>query len=134
MISSYLCFRTVLVSETAAITVKVCSESLPEPNSTPKLDVKLEKLNIYAHQPVIFPDHLQVPEDFKNGLIFGSLDATLEQIVDHVNNSDDTESSMPATELLKESDEPAKEASMRSVVICFLYFYIFLPLVLFYLL
>ncbi|GFS31731.1 flocculation protein [Actinidia rufa] len=107
----------VLVSEAAALTVKVCSESLPEPNSTPKLDVKLEKLNIYAHQPVIFPDHLQVPEDFKNGLIFGSLDATFEQIVDPVNNSDDTESSMPATELLKESDEPAKEASMSNPTI-----------------
>ena len=115
MISSYLCFRTVVVSEAAALTVEVCSESLPEPNATPKLDVKLEKLNIFARQSVIFPDHLQVPEDFKNGLIFGSLDATLEQIVDHVNNSDDTESSMPATEPLMESDEPAKEASMRSV-------------------
>ncbi|PSR85413.1 GBF-interacting protein [Actinidia chinensis var. chinensis] len=100
----------VVVSDAAALTVEVCSESLPEPNVTPKLDLKLEKLNISAHQPVIFPNHLQVPENFKNGLVFGSLDATLEQIVDHVNNSDDTESSMP-TEPLKESDEPAKEAS-----------------------
>ncbi|PWA46568.1 hypothetical protein CTI12_AA507390 [Artemisia annua] len=42
--------------------------------SSPKLDVMLEKLTVSSRQPVIFPDHLQVPEKFKNQFVFGSLD------------------------------------------------------------
>ncbi|MCD7456044.1 hypothetical protein HAX54_030518 [Datura stramonium] len=45
----------------------------------PQLDMKLEKLNISApRQPVIFPNHLQVPESFRSGLTFGSLDPQLD--------------------------------------------------------
>nr|XP_043620957.1 GBF-interacting protein 1-like [Erigeron canadensis] len=43
--------------------------------SAPKLDVMLEKLAISSHQPVIFPDHLQVPDNFRSLFTFGSLDA-----------------------------------------------------------
>lgn len=43
--------------------------------AVPQLDMKLEKLNISSRcQPVIFPNHLQVPESFRSGLTFGSLD------------------------------------------------------------
>lgn len=41
---------------------------------TSQLEMKLEKLNISNCHPVIFPDHIQVPEAFRNGLTFGSLD------------------------------------------------------------
>ncbi|KAK1440198.1 hypothetical protein QVD17_06023 [Tagetes erecta] len=43
--------------------------------STPKLDVMTEKLTSCSNQAVIFPDHLQVPENYKCQFIFGSLDA-----------------------------------------------------------
>lgn len=43
--------------------------------STPKLDVTTEKLTSSSNQAVIFPDHLQVPENYKCQFIFGSLDA-----------------------------------------------------------
>ncbi|KAI3675755.1 hypothetical protein L1987_85348 [Smallanthus sonchifolius] len=53
------------------------SEDESEANiSTPKLDVMTEKLTLSSHQAVIFPDHLQVPENYKCRFIFGSLDAT----------------------------------------------------------
>ncbi|CAN4103896.1 unnamed protein product [Withania somnifera] len=54
------------------------------PNSSveqavPQVDMKLEDLNISAcHQPVIFPNHLQVPESFRSRLTFGSLDSQLD--------------------------------------------------------
>nr|GEV59765.1 hypothetical protein [Tanacetum cinerariifolium] len=41
--------------------------------SSPNLDVMLEKLTVSS--PVIFPDNLQVPEEYKNQFVFGSLDA-----------------------------------------------------------
>ncbi|XP_024968415.1 GBF-interacting protein 1-like isoform X1 [Cynara cardunculus var. scolymus] len=44
--------------------------------SDPKLDVMLEKLTLSSHQPVIFPDHFEVPENFRSQFTFGSLDAT----------------------------------------------------------
>ncbi|KAK3008707.1 hypothetical protein RJ639_015256 [Escallonia herrerae] len=45
--------------------------------ATSELDLKLQKLNL-SDQPVIFPDHLQVPEALKRGLTFGSLDASID--------------------------------------------------------
>ncbi|KAI3510200.1 hypothetical protein L1887_25731 [Cichorium endivia] len=50
------------------------SKSITEEKSELKLSV-LEKSTPSSHQPVIFPDHLQVPEKFKNHFRFGSLDA-----------------------------------------------------------
>lgn len=44
--------------------------------SGPKLDVMLEKLTLSSHKPVIFPDHFEVPENFRSQFTFGSLDAT----------------------------------------------------------
>ncbi|KAL3508342.1 hypothetical protein ACH5RR_027743 [Cinchona calisaya] len=58
-------------------------QSLPKPNESvleqaiSQLDMKLEKLKISTRQPVIFPDYIQVPEAFLNGLTFGSLDDAL---------------------------------------------------------
>ncbi|KAI3769128.1 hypothetical protein L6452_00228 [Arctium lappa] len=44
--------------------------------SGPKLDMMLDKLTLSSHQPVIFPDHFEVPENFRSQFTFGSLDAT----------------------------------------------------------
>ncbi|KAL6999100.1 hypothetical protein U1Q18_000265 [Sarracenia purpurea var. burkii] len=120
MVSS--CFQTVVSSETATLAVEVGSESRPELNvsfleEASKLDTKLEKLNIYSrHQPVIFPDHLQVPENYKNGLIFGSFDANFEESGENVNCPDDGKASTPATESLKGNDELSRESSMSSPI------------------
>ncbi|KAL8205734.1 hypothetical protein R6Q57_009285 [Mikania cordata] len=46
--------------------------------STPKLDAMIEKLTLSSHQAVIFPDHLQIPENYKCQFVFGSLDTTLD--------------------------------------------------------
>uniref|UniRef100_A0A5B7BJ76 Putative RNA polymerase II degradation factor 1 isoform X3 n=1 Tax=Davidia involucrata TaxID=16924 RepID=A0A5B7BJ76_DAVIN len=108
----------VVASEAATVAVEVSSQSLPELNAsvleeaTSELDMKLVKLNISAHQPVIFPHHLQVPEAYKNGLIFGSLDATFGQIVEYINGPDDGKGSTPATESIQKNDEAAREPSL----------------------
>ncbi|KAL6965743.1 hypothetical protein U1Q18_036798, partial [Sarracenia purpurea var. burkii] len=65
-----------------------------------------------AHQLVIFPEHLQVPDDFKNGFMFGSLDSTFEQCVSYVNSPDDRKGSIPAPELLQENDKAPEETSL----------------------
>lgn len=55
--------------------------SLPKVNDSDleqaksQLNRKLESLNLPSHQLVIFPDHIQVPEAYRHGLTFGSLDA-----------------------------------------------------------
>ncbi|XP_027170064.1 GBF-interacting protein 1-like isoform X2 [Coffea eugenioides] len=70
----------VMKSQGVTVALGANMQSLPELNSsvleqaTPQLEMKLEKLNISNRQPVIFPDHIQVPEAFRNGLTFGSLD------------------------------------------------------------
>ncbi|OIT02241.1 PREDICTED: GBF-interacting protein 1-like isoform X1 [Nicotiana attenuata] len=70
----------VLPSQAAAVAKGAHLPSLSKLNSAmekavPQLDMKLEKLNISSRcQPVIFPNHLQVPESFRSGLTFGSLD------------------------------------------------------------
>ncbi|KAL2475978.1 GBF-interacting protein 1-like [Abeliophyllum distichum] len=48
--------------------------------ATSEIDTELHKLHISAHRSVIFPNNLQVPEAFKNGLTFGSLNVPLGQI------------------------------------------------------
>ena len=112
-----------VASEAASLAVESDSQSLPVPEVNvlvledviPKLDTKLEKLNISAHQPVVFPDHIQVSEDFMNGLTFGSLDLTVEQSVNCVNSLDEGKGSMPDPELLQENDKVPKQTSLRSV-------------------
>ncbi|XP_076897039.1 uncharacterized protein LOC143550231 [Bidens hawaiensis] len=56
--------------------LKVSEEESELTISTPKRDVMVEKPTLSSHQAVIFPDHLQVPENYKCQFIFGSLDAT----------------------------------------------------------
>ncbi|CAI9756803.1 unnamed protein product [Fraxinus pennsylvanica] len=46
-----------------------------------EVDTKLPKLHISAHQSVIFPNHIHVPEAFKNGLTFGSLSIPMGQSI-----------------------------------------------------
>ncbi|KAI7734101.1 hypothetical protein M8C21_018900, partial [Ambrosia artemisiifolia] len=58
-------------------------DSVPEEESelailAPKLDVMLEKSTSSSLQAVIFPDHIQVPEEYKSQFVFGSLDVTPE--------------------------------------------------------
>ncbi|XP_059669297.1 GBF-interacting protein 1-like [Cornus florida] len=85
-----------VVKSEATIAVEASSQSLPPLNvsalkeATSKLDMKLEKL-------VIFPDHLQVPEAFKNGLTFGSLDLQV-----------------PEANSIQENDEVAREVSQSN--------------------
>ncbi|CAH9063984.1 unnamed protein product [Cuscuta epithymum] len=72
----------VLESKAGIVTSEASSPLLKSNDNLPKqLDIKVEKLKITAHQPVILPSHLLVPEEFKAGLIFGSLDASMEQIM-----------------------------------------------------
>ncbi|XP_076918540.1 uncharacterized protein LOC143579007 [Bidens hawaiensis] len=56
--------------------LKVSEEEPELALSTPKHDVMVGKPTLSSHQAVIFPDHLQVPENYKCQFIFGSLDAT----------------------------------------------------------
>lgn len=80
VISLYHNLYAVLPSQAAAVAKGAHLPSLSKLNSAmekavPQLDMKLEKLNISSRcQPVIFPNHLQVPESFRSGLTFGSLD------------------------------------------------------------
>uniref|UniRef100_M1C0W5 Hydroxyproline-rich glycoprotein family protein n=1 Tax=Solanum tuberosum TaxID=4113 RepID=M1C0W5_SOLTU len=77
----------VLPSQAAAVAKGENLPSVSKPNSSveqavPQLDMKLEKLNVSARcQPVIFPNNLQVPESFRSGLTFGSLDPQLDQSI-----------------------------------------------------
>ncbi|KAK2991786.1 hypothetical protein RJ640_004883 [Escallonia rubra] len=80
--------------------------------ATSELDLKLQKLNL-SDQPVIFPDHLQVPEAFKRGLTFGSLDAFID--------GEDSESVAEAEAETVQEDgktEPAQENSQSEPSSC----------------
>ncbi|KAE9456641.1 hypothetical protein C3L33_11503, partial [Rhododendron williamsianum] len=111
----------VVASEAVALALEGGSESLPEQevsvlkDAISKLDMNLEKLKISRHQAVIFPDHLQVPEDIKNGLTFGSLD--FEQSLNSGNVPDDSNGSLPVAvpEFLLEDDKAAKETSLSNL-------------------
>nr|GMC53411.1 GBF-interacting protein 1-like isoform X1 [Ipomoea batatas] len=94
----------VLASKGGTVASESPISSLPKLNdnvSTEQLDMKLEKLKIFAHQPVILPDHLQVPEALKTGLTFGSLEAPMEQ---SMNSSNDKPTPVV--------DQTSREASM----------------------
>lgn len=83
----YYNLDAVLPSQAAAVAKGDNLPSVSKPNSSveqavPQLDMKLEKLNVSApSQPVIFPNNLQVPESFRSGLTFGSLDPQLDQSI-----------------------------------------------------
>lgn len=98
-------YYAVLASKGGAVASESPILSLPKLNdnvSTEQLDTKLEKLKISAHQPVILPDHLQVPEALKIGLTFGSLEAPMEQ---SMNSSNDKPASVV--------DQTSREPSVR---------------------
>lgn len=84
MISLYHDLDAVLPSQVAAVAKGDNLPSLSKPNSSveqavPQLDMKFGELKVSPHsQPVIFPNHLQVPESFRSGLTFGSLDPQLD--------------------------------------------------------
>ncbi|KAF7146709.1 hypothetical protein RHSIM_Rhsim04G0011000 [Rhododendron simsii] len=111
----------VVASEAVALALEGGSESLPEQevsvlkDAISKLDMNPEKLKISRHQAVIFPDHLQVPEDIKNGLTFGSLD--FEQSLNSGNNPEDSSDSLPVAvpEFLIENDKAANETSLSNL-------------------
>lgn len=63
-------------------------------------------------QHVTFPNHFQVPEALKNGLTFGSFDATFGLKGDSANVGADTTG---AAESSQDSGEPSKEPSTRLV-------------------
>ncbi|KAI7979051.1 GBF-interacting protein 1-like [Camellia lanceoleosa] len=111
----------VVASEAPTLAVEAVLQSLPDVSfleeATSKVDMKLEKFKISTRQPVIFPDHLQVPEDFKNGLIFGSLDATFEESVAYVDGTDDMKSSMPAIESFEGNDKVANETFSSNPIV-----------------
>ncbi|KAL0443255.1 UNVERIFIED_CONTAM: hypothetical protein Slati_2048200 [Sesamum latifolium] len=67
-----------------------------------EVDIKLHKLHASSRQSVIFPNHLHVPEAFKNALTFGSLDAHVGQ---------DNEDSNPRDVSVTTNVEAAKEPS-----------------------
>lgn len=68
--------------------------------STSEADIKQQKLHTSARKSVIFPNHLHVPEAFKNSLTFGSLEASVGQN----NNSSSGDTSIDANiEISKES-------------------------------
>ncbi|CAH9087327.1 unnamed protein product [Cuscuta epithymum] len=75
----------VLESKDGIVTSEASSPLLKSNDNLPKqFDIKLEKLKIIAHQPVILPNCLLVPEEFKAAeLIFWSLDASMEQIMNN---------------------------------------------------
>lgn len=81
--NSFSCTLSAMTSEGETIALRANLQSVPKVEDatldqpTSQLDGKLEKLNLSTHQPVIFPDHIQVPEAYRNGLTFGSLGDTL---------------------------------------------------------
>lgn len=72
-----------------------------------QLDKKLEKLNLSSHQPVIFPDHVQVAEAFRNSLIFGSLD----DILDY--SKSDSQESKEVDSTAVTNEDASRELSLR---------------------
>ncbi|KAK6149429.1 hypothetical protein DH2020_016954 [Rehmannia glutinosa] len=79
--------------------------------ATSELDIKLHKLHISARQSVIFPNHLHVPEAFKNVLTFGSLDPSLEQ---NNEGSDPRDASVPTN--IEASEEPSPTTQSSSPI------------------
>ncbi|KAF6153826.1 hypothetical protein GIB67_001059 [Kingdonia uniflora] len=71
--NSALASGTDVISEIVPITVELSPASI---EATLKLQKKLEDLRFANCQHVIIPNHLQVPEAERNGLSFGSFDAS----------------------------------------------------------
>ncbi|KAK4439679.1 GBF-interacting protein 1 [Sesamum alatum] len=96
-----------ILSEAAGVAPEANINSLPtledssSGQTTAEVD-KLHKLHISSRQSVIFPNHLHVPEAFKNSLTFGSLDAHIGQ---------DNEDSNPRDVSITTTVEAAKEPS-----------------------
>ncbi|XP_015080866.1 GBF-interacting protein 1-like isoform X2 [Solanum pennellii] len=106
----------VLPSQAAAVAKGDNLPSVSKPNSSveqavQQLDMKLEKLNVSApSQPVIFPNNLQVPESFRSGLTFGSLDPQLDQSISCGKDSMPVET-VPASDTTSMEPGSYKDAS-----------------------
>ncbi|XAR67347.1 hypothetical protein NMG60_11002064 [Bertholletia excelsa] len=110
----------VVASAAENLEPEACSQLLNELNVSvleeagSKVDMKLEKSNIFGGHPVTFPDHLIVPEDFKNGLTFGSLNAAFDQSLGSMSDPDGREGSLPASQGLQGNDKAAEEPSLSN--------------------
>ncbi|PIN09743.1 hypothetical protein CDL12_17673 [Handroanthus impetiginosus] len=97
-----------MVSEAAVAAQEANRHSLPTmencstEKSTSEVDIRLHKLHISPRQSVIFPNHLQVPEAFKNALTFGTLDAALGQM-----NKDSNPRDASGSTNIESSKEPS---------------------------
>ncbi|KAL0399096.1 UNVERIFIED_CONTAM: hypothetical protein Sradi_2252900 [Sesamum radiatum] len=97
-----------IMSEAVGVAPEANINSLPtledssSEQATAEVDIKLHKLHVSSRQSVIFPNHLHVPEAFKNALTFGSLDAHIGQ---------DNEESNPRDASITTNVEAAKEPS-----------------------
>ncbi|OMP06939.1 UBA-like protein [Corchorus olitorius] len=94
----------VVTSEVAAISVKANSELIPDSN-------------VSNGQHVTFPTHFHVSEALKNGLTFGSFDASFGQGAKHDNGSSVEVNSACPVDSSQGGDEAAGEPSSRSQVI-----------------
>ncbi|KAG4111975.1 hypothetical protein ERO13_D13G134700v2 [Gossypium hirsutum] len=91
----------VVTSEVAAVTDK----------ANPQL---LADSNVHNGQHVIFPTHFQVSEALKNGLTFGSFDASFGQVSKHNNLTDLEINTARPVETSQGVDETVGEPSSRS--------------------
>ncbi|XP_011095579.1 GBF-interacting protein 1-like [Sesamum indicum] len=97
-----------ILSEAVGVAPEANINSLPtledssSEQATAEVDTKLNKLHISSRQSVIFPNHLHVPEAFKNALTFGSLDAHIGK-----DNEDSNTRDVSITTNVEASKEPS---------------------------
>ncbi|KAK9269387.1 hypothetical protein L1049_001159 [Liquidambar formosana] len=103
----------VAASEVATILVEPSPRSLPELNVS-SLEEVTSKLNICDGQHVIFPNHFQVPEAFKNGLTFGSFDGSFGLNSKFINGINSDKASVAEVDSFQGNDEAAVEASLSN--------------------
>ncbi|XP_010252821.1 PREDICTED: GBF-interacting protein 1-like isoform X2 [Nelumbo nucifera] len=104
-------------SEIQSITVEAVSCSLPamcsfaSEDQTSKLQQKIGELHLSDSQHVIIPHHLQVPEDQRSGLSFGSFDAGFCLSTSYANGPESNKSSTPPSESSQGIEETVEEPS-----------------------
>lgn len=102
ILSYCLCTKTVVTSADASVAIKANPQLLPE--ST-----------VSDNQHVTFPNHFKFSEAVKNGLTFGSIDASFGLATKYVNGTSGEINSVAAIEYSCGSDETAEESSTRLV-------------------
>ncbi|KAH7443416.1 hypothetical protein KP509_02G033400 [Ceratopteris richardii] len=76
---------------------------------------KLEQLSIHEDQPVIIPDHLQVPEADRTHLSFGSFGDDFESTSNYVDEEDDKKSSGSVEDNLHEKETTTENLTPSSL-------------------